>query len=172
MHTATLNKDSCPWYKQLWPWLLISLPASAVLGGIATFILAVNSPNALVANDYYKQGLAINQQTGRLRVASELGIEALVHADKQTLQLKIQADNQQLPTTLKLEFIHATRDDLDQNFTMKRVSNQLYSAPYQPLHRGNWYLRIRPVNAPWELSGQAYIDNGLQTRLSGLSETD
>ena len=65
MYDATMNENQPPWYKQLWPWLLISLPASAVFGGIATFILAVNSPNALVADDYYKQGLAINQQTER-----------------------------------------------------------------------------------------------------------
>lgn len=78
MYDATMNEDQCPWYKQLWPWLLISLPASAVFGGIATFVLAVNSPNALVADDYYKQGLAINQQTERLRTAAELGLEGLL----------------------------------------------------------------------------------------------
>jgi len=169
MRAATLNEDTRPWYKQLWPWLLISLPASAVLGGIATFILAVNSPNAMVVDDYYKHGLAINQQTGRLQTASDLGLEALVRADKQALQLEIQANNDlQLPDTLKLEFIHATRDDLDQSFTLERVNDRLYSTSYQPLRRGNWYLRLQPDDGPWELSGQAYIDDGLQTRLSGL----
>ena len=168
MYTSSLDEDTRPWYKQLWPWLLISLPASAVFGGIATFILAVNSPNAMVSDDYYKQGLAINQQTGRLRAASELGLEALVRADKQILEMEIQADNLQLPATLKLEFIHATRDDLDQSFTLERVNDRLYHAPYQPLRRGNWYLRLQPDDGPWELSGRAYIDDGLQTRLSGL----
>ena len=51
-----------PWYQQAWPWFLISLPASAVIGGIITLMLAVNSPNALVVDDYYKEGLAINQR--------------------------------------------------------------------------------------------------------------
>ena len=174
MHTSSLDEDTRPWYKQLWPWLLISLPASAVFGGIATFILAVNSPNAMVSDDYYKQGLAINQQTGRLRAATELGLEALVRADadKQILQMEMQASDVQLPATLTLEFIHATRDDLDQSFTLERVDERSYHAPYPSLRKGNWYLRLRPDDGPWELSGQARIDNGLQTRLSGLHQTD
>ena len=167
MYDATINEDQCPWYKQLWPWLLISLPASAVFGGIATFILAVNSPNALVADDYYKQGLAINQQTERLRTATELGLEGLLRADNEYIQLELQAIDLQFPDSLKLEFIHATRDDLDKNFTLERVDNNLYRAPYQPLQAGNWYLRLQSDDGQWELRGKAHIDDGLQARLSG-----
>ena len=51
----SLNSVVQPWYRQGWPWFLIALPASAVIGGIITIILAVNSPNALVVDDYYKE---------------------------------------------------------------------------------------------------------------------
>jgi hypothetical protein len=167
MYDATMNEDQCPWYKQLWPWLLISLPASAVFGGIATFVLAVNSPNALVADDYYKQGLAINRQTERLRTASGLGLEGLLRADNEFIQLELQAAKLQFPASLKLELIHATRDELDKSVTLNRIDNNLYRAPYQPLQTGNWYLRLQADNGQWELRGKAYIDNGLQARLSG-----
>jgi len=167
MYDATMNENQPPWYKQLWPWLLISLPASAVFGGIATFILAVNSPNALVVDDYYKQGLAINQQTERLRTAAQLGMEGLLRADNEFIQLELQTDGLQLPATLRLEFIHATRDELDKSFTLERTDNKLYRAPYQPLKTGNWYLRLQSADGDWELRGKAHIDNGLQARLSG-----
>ena len=167
MYDATMNENQPPWYKQLWPWLLISLPASAVFGGIATFILAVNSPNALVADDYYKQGLAINQQTERLRKAADMGLEGLLRADDRFIQLELQATDLPLPASLKLEFIHATRDELDKSFTLERIDNKLYRAPYQPLQTGNWYLRLRSADGQWELRGKAHADNGLQTRLSG-----
>ena len=167
MYEATMNEDQSPWYKQLWPWLLISLPASAVLGGITTFILAVNSPNALVADDYYKQGLAINQQTGRLRTATQLGLEGLLRADDEFIQLELRANDMQLPASLTLELIHATRDELDRSFTLKRIDQRLYRAPYQPLQTGNWYLRLQSDDDRWELRGKAYINDGLQARLSG-----
>lgn len=73
----------------------------------------------------------------------------------------------QLPASLKLELIHATRDELDKSFTLKRIDNNLYRAPYQPLQTGNWYLRLQADNGQWELRGKAHIDNGLQARLSG-----
>jgi hypothetical protein len=162
-----MNENQPPWYKQLCPWLLISLPASAVFGGIATFILAVNSPNALVADDYYKQGLAINQQTERLRTATELGLEGLLRADNEYIQLELQATDVQLPASLTLELIHATRDELDRSFTLKQIDQTLYRAPYQPLQTGNWYLRLQSDDGQWELRGKAHIDDGLQARLSG-----
>ena len=34
-----------PWYKQVWPWILIALPSSAVIGCIISINLAVtNAP--------------------------------------------------------------------------------------------------------------------------------
>ena len=167
MYDTAMPEDQSPWYKQFWPWLIISLPASAVIGGIATIIIAVNSPNALVADDYYKQGLAINQQTERLRVASELGLEGLLRGDDKHLQLELQVDDLQLPASLKLEFSHATREELDRSFTLERMDTNIYRIPYEPLQAGNWYIRLLPEDSQWELRGNARIDDGLQARLSG-----
>ena len=50
-----------PWYREPWPWILMSVPATAVVAGIITLWLAVSSADGLVAEDYYKQGLAINR---------------------------------------------------------------------------------------------------------------
>ena len=52
-----------PWYRHLWPWLLIAPPLAAVLGGAATLWLAIASDDGLVAKDYYKQGLAVSKQS-------------------------------------------------------------------------------------------------------------
>jgi hypothetical protein len=40
-----------------------------------TAYLAVVSNDGLVEDDYYKQGLAVNQRTARAQRAAELGIE-------------------------------------------------------------------------------------------------
>ena len=37
-----------PWHRQLWPWILIALPASAVLGCAVTITLALRSPDRAV----------------------------------------------------------------------------------------------------------------------------
>lgn len=67
-----------PWYRQPWPWFLISLPAIAVVGSLTTFYLAAQGWDGQVVDDYYKQGLAINEELTRSTRAAELGIEATV----------------------------------------------------------------------------------------------
>ena len=57
MNTHKLKK---PWYREPWVWLMIALPASAVVGGIITIYLAVSTSDGLVVDDYYKRGKAIN----------------------------------------------------------------------------------------------------------------
>lgn len=45
-----------PWYRQLWPWLLIIPPAGAVVGGMITLYLAVTRPDVLVRKDCVRDG--------------------------------------------------------------------------------------------------------------------
>lgn len=167
MYPTDNDVDVLPWYKQGWPWLLISLPASAVIGGIITIILATQSPNALVADDYYKAGLAINQETHRLQQATARGIEALLRTDADTLHLELNAPQTALPDTLSLAFIHATRAELDRTVQVQRADTGLYRAASPRLPAGNWYIQLRPEGADWEIRGRAVADQGLQTRLSG-----
>ena len=53
------------WYREPWPWLVMSGPAIVVVAGIGTAIIAFRTSDGLVADDYYKQGLVINQTLKR-----------------------------------------------------------------------------------------------------------
>ena len=51
-----------PWWKQLWPWLLISGPAVAMIGCIITIYLAINLyADKPLRDGVVKQGLKIEQ---------------------------------------------------------------------------------------------------------------
>jgi uncharacterized protein len=50
---------SKPWYRQLWPWLLIIPPAAAVIGGGITLYLAVTRPDTLVRQDCVQDGVTM-----------------------------------------------------------------------------------------------------------------
>jgi hypothetical protein len=51
-----------PWWKQLWPWLLISGPAVAMIGCIITIYLAVNlHADKPLRDGVSKQGLKVEQ---------------------------------------------------------------------------------------------------------------
>lgn len=51
-----------PWWKQLWPWLLISGPAVAMIGCIITIWLAINMhADKPLRDGVVKQGLKVEQ---------------------------------------------------------------------------------------------------------------
>ena len=87
----SLSPPPPPWYKQFWPWFLIFFPATAVIAGIITIIIAIKTDDGLVKDDYYKAGLAINQTLERKQKAHDLGLSADIHWDKltQTITLKL-----------------------------------------------------------------------------------
>jgi hypothetical protein len=85
----TLRSDNEPWYKQRWPWLLMAGPIAVVIAGAVTVWLAVISNDGLVTDDYYKQGLAVNQTLQRDHQASSLGLEADVMRSGQSMRLFI-----------------------------------------------------------------------------------
>ena len=55
-------KTNKPWFKQLWPWLLISGPAVAAIGCVITIYLAINLYSDMPVRDgVVKRGLKVEQ---------------------------------------------------------------------------------------------------------------
>jgi hypothetical protein len=53
------NATPKPWYRQLWPWLLMIPPTAAVIGGGITLYLAVTRPDTLVRQDCVRDGVTM-----------------------------------------------------------------------------------------------------------------
>jgi len=61
-----------PWYRHVWPWLLIVPPAAAVIGGSITLYLAVTRPDTLIRKDCVKDGVTMvcGEEAQRVRDAA------------------------------------------------------------------------------------------------------
>ena len=53
---ANPNSTGLPWWRYGLVWLIIGGPAVVVVAGIATFVIAVRSPDPLVPHDSYRFG--------------------------------------------------------------------------------------------------------------------
>src|SRR5690606_40709111 len=53
-----------PWYKQFWPWFLISILVFAVVIGLGLLYVSMLNPDSMVRDNYYKEGRAINMHMG------------------------------------------------------------------------------------------------------------
>jgi hypothetical protein len=132
-----------PWYKQGYPWMLIAIPASAIVAGIATLIIAIVSYDGLVVDDYYRRGLEINRRLEREQRAVEMGIEMQAELSEGRLSLSLQAyPGEGLPSTIKVLLAHATRAGLDRELLLEQNGYGTYAADIVPLPAGYWYLQV------------------------------
>ena len=65
-----------PWHREPLVWMVLAIPAAAVVAGAVMLVLANATWDGLVADDYYKRGLEINRSLARDEEAVRLGIHA------------------------------------------------------------------------------------------------
>ena len=155
-----------PWYRQGWPWFLMAFPATAVVAGIATIVIAIKSNDGLVVDDYYKQGLAIRQTMARGQEAARLGLSADIQlrSDGTDIQLK-SSTGAPLPEALFFTMTYATRGDIDQSVSLVSQGDGHYTAAIQPLRMGRWYLLLEDESSAWRLTGTISLPAETQVRL-------
>lgn len=154
-----LQSDTQPWYKEPWPWLLMVGPFVVIVAGIITVWLAVRSNDGLVADDYYKQGLAINQQLERDHKAGELGLRGDLM--RSGLQLRVMlAGNEQvaLPQKLSLRVAHPTRAGMDQNLELLAEGHGMFSGKLGAEISGRWHVVLEDPSGQWRLQGDWHAD--------------
>lgn len=60
-HAPTRASACAPWWRHGHVWLVIAAPVVSVVAGVATLVLALRTPDPVVAQDYYRRGIEINK---------------------------------------------------------------------------------------------------------------
>ena len=150
------DTDTKPWYKQLWPWVLLGLPASSIVYSAVFITMAVTSENSMVTDEYYKEGLAINQTLERDNEASRRGLSAEYQLeDSNLLKVRLKGGSAVEANTLILRMIHPTLDDRDALVRLSRTDGNQFQARLPSAPEGRWYLDLRDASDEWRLYGAA-----------------
>lgn len=167
----TLRSENQPWYKERWPWFLMAGPAIVIVAGFITLWLAVESNDGLVTDDYYKQGLAVNQRMHRDQQAAGLGLHAdLMRADL-NVRLILGADRAAtIPEVIVLKLAHPTRSGQDQAVQMQAEGAGFYSGKLSADISGRWLVSIEDPAGQWRLQGEWLADSVEPLRLSAKVE--
>lgn len=163
-----LRRDSRPWFKELWPWLLMLGPATVVVAGAVTTWLAIVSYDGLVTDDYYKQGLAVNQRLLRSHKAVELGLEADLMRSGNRLRLLLRTEEHRggfLPASLLLKLSHPTRAGQDQQIILTFDGQGFYGGKMDGETSGRWLVSIEDPESQWRLQGEWLLDSGAPLNL-------
>jgi hypothetical protein len=144
--------STLPWYRHRWPWIIMAGPAAVVVAGAATIWIAFATADGLVAEDYYKQGLAINKVIAREDAARRLGISAEVFKDAKSLRVNLKGED---PPALFVHLVHGTRAGYDQRLRLARTAAGTYEAELPELPAGRWRLAIEDPQGRWRIAREA-----------------
>jgi len=126
----------------------MSGPAAVILAGAATIWLAFASADGLVADDYYKRGLAINQVLAREDNARRLGVRASIEAAQGRLRVTLAGA---APEALFAQLAHATRAGHDVRLRLAPVTAGVYEAELPPLPAGRWRITVEDPRREWRV---------------------
>ncbi len=146
------------WYREPFVWLLIALPATAVVVGFTMLGLAIYSDDGLVEDDYYRKGKEINRVLARDQAAAKRGLESTVELDASRRALRVRltaAAGAALPEQIELKFLHATRAGLDRSLVLPRGMDGAYRAPLPALAQGHWNIQLAAED--WRLTGSLRV---------------
>ncbi len=159
-------EDTKPWYRQFWPWFIIALPGTAVVAGLITLYIASSGQDTLVKDDYYKDGLAINQDLAKAQRAATLGISAELRYDPATGDITITPNG--LPTSvaqLNLLVVHPTLAEFDQSLSVSRTADGRFGARLRLLGPAKWRIQLLPDDGDWRLEGRLAVPDQTQVGL-------
>lgn len=141
-----------PWYREPWPWLLMAGPAATIVAGLFTLVLAYRTEDGLVADDYYKQGLAINRVLKRDERARELNLSAVSSFSGERVRVVLR-DAREAPQELRLLLIHPTRGGRDRSVSLTTTAPGVYDGAAQGIHGETRRLVLEDAGSTWRLVG-------------------
>ncbi|WP_158304946.1 FixH family protein [Hahella chejuensis] len=164
---------SLPWYKEKWVWLLIGLPASSVLFSILMVTLAVQGKDTLVKDDYYKDGLAINQELAKDRIAQNYGLSAQTRIDEEG-RIKLMLTSGipiKKAERLNIQFIHPTLAEHDYKVALIAQEDGYYGIMPSPIE-GRRYIQLSDADGTWRLKGESWLPTDAKITLSPAVPTE
>ncbi len=157
---ATRTPRPSRWYREPLVWLVLSIPAAAVIAGAVMLVLANVTWDGLVADDYYQRGMQINRSLARDAEAARRELRASVTFPAPgivTIRLTgrdgaTAASGDAAPT---LRFARAARTGADITVAMTRAAGGVWHGVLPEVASGKWYIEIG--NDHWRLSAPVRI---------------
>jgi hypothetical protein len=147
-----------PWYREPWPWLLFFPPAVAVVAGLVTMAIAIDSFDGVVSDDYYRQGLAINRSIDREAQARARGLSARLQFNPSGDRVRVAVSGDvSADGVLRLYLVRAARSGDDQQVELAPLAPGLYEGRLLHPLLGRWHLHLEDAGHRWRISATAQM---------------
>ena len=160
---------SSPWYKHLWPWIIIGILACSVTLTLSMVTIAVKNPDNLVNDNYYEAGKGINRSLDRELLAKSLNLRASVHLDELTGETDVRLTGNSQPETVELNLISPTQPEKDRKITLARSASEpgRYIGQLSDKVEGRRFVELlgEQNGQTWRLFEEEQVLNGKELQL-------
>jgi len=136
-------------------WLVIGLPALAVVASFASLALAILHGDKELPASYHWEGKGLDSDEARIAEAGRLSMTAEVQVDgvagRCTVQLAEAAG-----AAINVDFTHPTETSADRHVVLQREgASSLYGGACAPLPAAHWWVQVGDTAGRWLLRGRA-----------------
>lgn len=150
-----------PWYRHLWPWIIIAILTGSVILSLSMVFIAVTHPDPLVTDNYYEAGKGINRSLNREVLAQTLKLHTRLHMDELTGEVELRLSGNSNPERLELNLISPTRPDSDRRVFLSRSPSEpgRYIGQLQDKVNGRRFVELLGVEGEqtWRLFEEEQI---------------
>lgn len=156
-----------PWYKHLWPWIIIGILTTSVCLSLTMVSIAVRNPDNLVNDNYYEAGKGINRSLDRELLAQQLALKASVHLDDLTGEVDVRLTGSSDPQKLELNLISPTQPAMDRRVLLSRVEQGRYVGQLEDKVDGRRFVELLGSEGDqvWRLFEEEKVEHGVTLEL-------
>ncbi|NIX94548.1 hypothetical protein HCG45_17620 [Pseudomonas fulva] len=156
-----------PWYKHLWPWIIIGILTTSVCLSLTMVSIAVRNPDNLVNDNYYEAGKGINRSLDRELLAQQLALKASVHLDDLTGEVDVRLTGSSHPQKLELNLISPTQPAMDRRVLLSRVEQGRYVGQLEDKVDGRRFVELLGSEGDqvWRLFEEEKVEHGVTLEL-------
>jgi uncharacterized protein len=160
------NRNPKPWYREPWPWFLMSGPFLVIVAALVSAWVAVSTNDGLVADDYYKQGLVAGETLAKSQKAQELGLSVSLRLTSDSIRITLKSREVGMvpPATLLISMSHPTRAGIDQKLVLKRNGDAYMGDANLPAS-GHWLIVVEDDAKTWRLMGSVMLPTTNETTI-------
>jgi uncharacterized protein len=156
-----------PWYKQFWPWFIISMLTVSVVLGLSLLTISIIKGDSLVVDNYYDAGKGINTALDREKLATQLQLSAVVNFDDESGIAEVALTGNSRPSQLSLSLISPTQPEKDRRIVMQPAEGNLYRGNMQDSVQGRRFVELigQEGGKDWRLFEEETLATGVPVQL-------
>jgi hypothetical protein len=150
-----------PWFKQPWLWFVLSVPIASVILSSIMVTVAVVGRDSLVSDNYYKDGMGINQTIEQDKMADDLGLRPTLEVIDGAVIVELVGEKYhpkfQQQAFLTLKILHPTVGDKDQVIKLLPTASGQFLGDLSSTLEGRRYVDLYAFDESWRIREEVFF---------------